>query len=99
MRCKVRARSAAGAALDSDPYEFNRGGAQGSVLMPLLFILLSHYLYKRHDAGRVGIYGAGEHDVGRRMPRCVNCEVLYPAWEYKVHDGFCRPCQIISAVV
>lgn len=101
VKCRVRSRGAGGGVADSVLYDLNRGGCQGSILMPLLFIVLAHYVYLKHDGGRDGLFGPGEAIPGRRMPRCGLCRKFFPVWEYTeagADDGHCRACQIVRAL-
>lgn len=66
VMCRVRSQGAAGGvAFSTFDYLLHRGGCQGLVLMPLLFILLMHYVYKQHDSGHKGVYGPGEQNADR----------------------------------
>eukprot|EP01052_Picozoa_sp_SAG31_P019005 SAG31_NODE_1368_length_8614_cov_12.018203_6_plen_297_part_00 len=98
MTARVRARSANGNTHISRAYELNRGGAQGSVLMPLLFILTVHYLDKRHDTGRHGIYGPGELQSHETQQKCKVCERPYPRYPDAAEDGSCRSCQLLRLI-
>ena len=67
VQCMVRTKSANGETAYSHPYHPTRGGCQGSVWMPFLFLILAHYTYKRVDPGRSQIYGASPR-VGITVP-------------------------------
>jgi hypothetical protein len=97
VKCQVRCRGAGGGEADSFAYDQDRGGAQGSVLMPLLFVLLMHHVYLQCDSGHAAIYGAGEAQIERTMARCKLCAKLYKWWDYIANDGHCRGCQIVRA--
>ena len=56
----VRIRTAGGDVHYSRRYRNERGGNQGTVLMPLNFILLTHYVYLRGDPYRKHMLGVGE---------------------------------------
>ena len=98
VKCQVRCRGAGGGEAYSAEYDQDRGGAQGSVLMPLLFVLLMHHVYLQCDTGHRAIYGTGEVQVERQMARCKMCQKLFPYWTYRAHDGHCRGCQIVHAL-
>jgi hypothetical protein len=97
VKCQVRCRSAGGGEADSFEYDQDRGGAQGSVLMPLLFILLMHHVYLKCDTGHNAIYGTGEAQIERTMARCKLCAKLFKYWTYRVNNGHCRGCQLVCA--
>eukprot|EP01047_Picozoa_sp_COSAG01_P039205 COSAG01_NODE_3225_length_6386_cov_25.050581_2_plen_926_part_00 len=97
VQCMVRTKSANGETAYSHPYHPTRGGCQGSVWMPFLFLILAHYTYKRVDPGRSQIYGEGE-DNGTDWPRCTACEKLFDPALVPTPDGECRGCQIIHCL-
>ena len=68
--------------------------------MPLLFLILCHFVYQKHDTGREGLHGPGEQTEPRRLARCALCARLFKIWEYpNAHrDGYCRICQIIRSL-
>ena len=69
---------------------------QGTVLMPLNFILLTHYVYLRGDPHRWRMLGVGElRQPGKAVARCAMCEQLYPVWMQQRPDGYCRSCQLV----
>ena len=72
-----------------------RGGNQGTVLMPLNFILLTHYVYLRGDPYRKHMLGRGEPQPMQTPGRCDMCDELYPVWMQAHPDGHCRGCQLI----
>ena len=95
FRCMVRVKSANGNTATSHPYHPSQGGCQGSVWMPLLFVVLAHYTYRKCDPGRVGLYGVGEQSDTSK-PRCDLCEEKYDEDLLPTRDGYCRACQILQ---
>ena len=98
---KTRATGAGGGVAYSLLYNIGRGGCQGSVPTPLLFVVLMHYVYQRHDDGRAELIGPGEQHVpDHEICRCQLCRKLFPIAEYVragAYDGHCRGCQIVRA--
>eukprot|EP01052_Picozoa_sp_SAG31_P007823 SAG31_NODE_379_length_16485_cov_3.654583_12_plen_215_part_00 len=99
MTAKVRSRASNGDMALSEAYELNRGGAQGSVLMPLMFILTMHYLDKRHDPARAHIHGPGERTPPASATECALCMKTYVPFDHLRETGHCRPCQLARGAV
>lgn len=62
----------------SKRFQNERGGNQGTVLMPLTFILLTHYVYLRGDPHRHHILGViSTHDCGEALSSTHKCRILF----------------------
>ena len=92
--CMVKVRTSGGVEAHSAPYRPERGGCQGSCLMPWTFIMLTQYAYCRNDTGRRLIYGPAERGISVDT-RCSMCRKRYERRLVHVQDGHCRGCQII----
>ncbi len=66
-------------------FKNERGGNQGTALMPLNFILLTHYVYLRGDPHRKHMIGIGEPQPLQTPGRCRLCDELLQRLVWVVH--------------
>ena len=92
--CMVKVSTTGGVVAHSKMYRPERGGCQGSCLMPWTFIMLTHYAYCRNDMGRIHVHGPAER---RRLveTRCRMCRQRYERRLVWIWDSHCRGCQLI----
>ena len=94
-RAMIRMQTPGGDLHYSRRYSNERGGNQGTVLMPLNFILLTHYVYLRGDPHRHHLLGTGELTPIHDPARCKMCESLYKRWLQPRPTRHCRGCKLI----